>query len=214
MASGHTEVGEARINIFCDEAAGVIHFVESVSGVFERATAFTLRSDSTGRPLSSHTVFGREPRLRAVRLQYDETSVTGQIEQPAEYGGFEEINCFSGRVTHDFFAVPHLLRGRLLRVHETHVFPIFDFRQRRIVAARAWVAKMEPITVPAGKFNCFRIEGFSGKLRWIVWIDEKFPHRIAKQIFPGMEVEFDLVEFKPAAGAAGEAPRSSSQNLH
>src|SRR5262245_31790801 len=42
MVSGQTEVGEMSVDIARDQAAGVIQFVESVSGLFERSTVFTL----------------------------------------------------------------------------------------------------------------------------------------------------------------------------
>ncbi|MGH7491719.1 MAG: DUF3108 domain-containing protein [bacterium] len=210
MVSGRTEVGEMTVDIARDQAAGMIHVIESVSGLFERSTVFTLRDDSRLQPVSSSTVFGREPRFHAVRLQYSETNLTGEIEQPVEYGGKRAINLALPPATHDYFAVPHLLRARRLQVDEAISFAIFDFRQQRIDLARAWVVKNETVTVPAGDFVCQRVEGFSGKLRWILLIDETFPHRLVKQTFPAMEIELELAGWRDANT---QAQKSSSLKL-
>ena len=210
MVSGRTEVGEMTVDIARDQTAGVIHVVESVSGLFERSTAFTLRDDARLQTVSSNTVFGREPRFHAVRVHYDETSLTGEIEQPVEYGGRRAINLALAPATHDFFAVPHLLRARRLQVHEAISFPIFDFRQHGFDLARAWTVKSENVTVPAGDFVCHRVEGFSGKLRWIFLIDEAFPHRLVKQIFPAMEIELELAGWQETTR---QAQKSSSLKL-
>jgi hypothetical protein len=214
MVSGRTGVGEMTVTISHDEAAGKIYLVESVSGLFERSTVLTLRHDSALRPLASQTVFGREPRFHAVLVKYDETGLHGQIEQPAEFGGTHEINLALPPGTHDGFAVPHLMRARPLQLNEAISFPIFDFRQQRVDLARVWVVKNETVAVPAGDFVCHRMEGFSGKLRWIFFVDAEFPHRLVKQVFPGMEIEMDLVEWQATDSAVREAQKASSLKLH
>ena len=209
MVSGKTQVGESRTTIARDPAQGVIHLVESVSGLFERSTVLVLRGDSTLRPLTSCTVFSRDNHFHTVRLNYHGASVSGRIEQPAEYGGSREINLRLAAEAQDYFAVPYLLRAQPLHLHQAISFLIFDFRQQRVDLARAWVAKKETVVTPAGNFECHRLEGFSGKLRWILLREEKFPNRIIKQIFPALEIELELVEVGANAGAP-EAPASRS----
>jgi hypothetical protein len=173
-----------------------------------------VRSDSTLAPLSSLTVFGREPRFHAVRLRYENNSLHGEIARPAEYGGKQEINLDLPPTTQDYFVVPHFLRARSLHLNETISFPIFDFRQMRVDQARAWVAKREKIRLPAGHFDCHRVEGFSGKLRWIFWIEEKLPHRIVKQVFPAMEIELELTEWREESISPPETQIRNSAKVH
>ena len=180
MVSGQTIVGEMTVNVMRDDTMGMIHIVESVSGLFERSTAFTLRQEAGLRPVSSHTVFGNDDRFHTVHLKYEAHAVTGQIDQPAEFGGNRVIAVALAPAAQDFFAVPYVLRARALRPQEMITFPIFDFHQVRGVQLRGWVVRKEAVTVPAGEFDCYRVEGFSGKLRWIFLIEENFPHQIVK----------------------------------
>ncbi len=194
MISGKTVVGEMKVNLAHGESGEVIHVVESLSGLFERSTALALRNDSTLQPLSSTTVFSNSNRFHTVRLNYGADVVAGQIHQPVEYGGLQEIQQELAGGSHDFFAVPYLLRAHALAPNQAFIFPIFDFRQKKVDRARAWVAKKETVAAPAGEFACYRVEGFSGELRWIFLLEEKFPHRLVKQIFPALEIELELVE--------------------
>ncbi len=213
MRSGRTLVGEMTVNIARDDIHGFIHIVESVTGLFERATALTLRHDAALRPLSSHTVFGKADRFYSVQLNYDDAAVSGQIDQPAEYGGKREIEAALVPATQDFFAVPYLLRARSLQTAEAISFPIFDFHQGRSARARAWVVRMETVSVPAGDFACHRVEGFSGKLRWIFLIEERFPHHLVKQVFPAMEIEMELIAVQETAGPTPNAAQNSTLKL-
>jgi hypothetical protein len=193
LVSGKTVVGEVRLTI-ARATDGVIHIIDSTSGLFERTTVLRLRDDATLAPLSSHGVVSRDSRVQEVRLRYEAGRVTGEWLQPASLGGNHEIALALEPGTHDLEAVPQLLRASDLIVGRVIAFPIYNALQNQIERARGWVVKLEEVQAPAGKFNCYRVEGFSGRLRWILFIAADFPRHVIKQILPGSDLMLELVE--------------------
>ena len=193
LVSGKTVVGEVRLTI-ARAADGVIHLIDSTSGLFERTTALRLRDDATLAPLSSHIVISRDSRVQEVRLRYEPGRVTGEWLQPAGLDGNHEIALALETGTHDLEVVPQLLRASDLIVGRVIAFPIYNALQNQIERVRGWVVKLEEVQAPAGKFNCYRVEGFSGKMRWILFIAADFPRHVIKQILPGSDLMLELVE--------------------
>lgn len=192
--SGHNVFGEAMVTITHDRAAGVIHVTEATTGLFARSTAFTLRADSTLGPVTSHTIVFDDELTREVRLRYDGRAVTGVVKRPEVLGGDVTINRRLSPGAADVYAVHYLLRTGRLAVGRTLTFPIFDAMENEETIARAWVVRTEEVSVPAGSFHCYRVEGFSGKARWILLLESTAPHRLIKQILPTAHLTFELVE--------------------
>ncbi|MDZ7343562.1 MAG: DUF3108 domain-containing protein [candidate division KSB1 bacterium] len=194
MLSGSTEVGQSTVTIRHDSAAGMLHLVETISGLFEQTTTLSLRYDTTLQTLTSQTTLSRDSRQQQARLQYsdDGTRVTGEVQRPAEFGGQRAVDTELEAGTVDSYAVPYLLRCAPLAVGTNLSLPLFNGLKNEKGLARAWVARIEPVTVPAGQFECFRLEVYAGNTRLILNLATQFPHRIIRQIFPALDVKLEL----------------------
>jgi hypothetical protein len=195
MLAGSVEVGSTTVNISHDSAAGVIHIVESTSGLFEQTTRISLREDSTLQTLTSHTVLSREKKHQEAKLQYQNQGarVTGEVQQPPEFGGRRAVDAELEPGTADSYAIPYLLRCAPLAVGRIIKFPLFTGLQIEKGLTRGWVARIEPVVVSAGRFECFRVEVFAGNTRLILNVDTQFPHRVIRQFLPALDVKLELI---------------------
>ncbi|MDZ7290824.1 MAG: DUF3108 domain-containing protein [candidate division KSB1 bacterium] len=194
MGSGSTDVGSSTITISRDHAAGIIHIIESYSGLFEQTAAISLRNDSTLQMLNSHAVITRDNQYHEARLKYHNNGrqITGAVRWPAAFGGTRVIDVELPYSATDIYAVPHLFRATPLALNKTIRFHFFNVLQNEKGLARGWVSRLETVTVPAGSFECFRVEAYAGKTRLILNIDTQFPHRVIRQILPSLEIKFEL----------------------
>jgi hypothetical protein len=195
LLTGTTEVGSATLTISRDNTAGIIHLVESISGLFEQTATITLRDDATLQTLTSHTVISRDNQYHQFKLQYanDGQRVTGEIRRPPQFGGNRVVDMALPAGAADIYAVAPLFRASSLAVGRMIQFPLFNELENETGLARAWIARLDTVAVPAGSFECFRLEAFAGSARLILDIDTQFPHRIIRQIVPSLDVKFELV---------------------
>jgi len=196
VITGTTEVGQITVNIVNKDDA-LLHIVESATGLFERTTALLVRKDSTLHPLASHTVMMKESYSQEIQLQYSYGNVSGEVFQPEKLGGRQRVSALLSAKTQDYYIVPYFLRSCALQVNEVIKFHVYEPLRNHVELARGWVVKLEEIEVPVGKFACYRVEGFTGKLRWILYFDKEFPHRLIKQKFPALRIETELLEVMP-----------------
>jgi hypothetical protein len=196
LQSGSAEVGSSTVTISHDNANGIIHIVESISGLFEQTAIVTIRNDTSLQPLASQAVFSRDNQYHDVQLHYssDGQRVTGEVRRPPDFGGGCEVNATFPSAAADVYAAPHLLRASPLQVGKIIQFPLFNVLQNEKTLARAWVAKIETVSATAGRFECFRLESFLGNSRLILNVDTQFPHRIIRQILPELQVKFELAK--------------------
>ena len=196
LTSGAAEVGNARVTLSRDSVAGIIHIVESISGLFEQTASVTLRAGPSLQSLTSHVVVSRDRHDCEMQLHYDGTRkrITGAVQQPASLGGSHAIDAELMEGAVDLYALPQLLRATPLAVHQTLQFPVFQARQNRNALARVWVTRIETVTVPAGTFECYRVEVFIENARWVLNIAVQSPYRIIRQIHPELQVQFELCE--------------------
>ncbi len=197
MLSGTLEVGQVIVNIVNESGGEFIHIIESTSGLLERTTTLLVRQDSTLSPRASHTVRSNAGLSQEIQLQYEAGKVTGAIVQPKRLGGAKEVRASFLSQTQDYYIVPYFLRSCALQVNQVIKFPVYEALGNRVELARGWVVKLEEVEVAAGKFVCYRMEGFTGKLRWIFYFDKKFPHRLIKQKLPALHLETELFEVTP-----------------
>jgi hypothetical protein len=195
LLTGSTEVGSATLTISRDHAAGIIHIVESISGLFEQTATVTLRDNAKLQTLTSHTIISRDNQYHQFQLHYtdDGQRVTGEIRRPPQFGGYRVVNTALPAGAADIYAVAPLFRASSLAVGRMIQFPLFNALENDTGLARAWISRLEPVTVPAGSYECFRLEAYTGNARLILNIDTQFPHRIIRQIVPSLDVKFELV---------------------
>ncbi len=199
MLSGAIEVGEMLVNINHDPRAGVLHITESTSGLFERTTTLLLQKDSTLKVLASHTIMTKESFSQEIQLLYKGENITGTIVPPKTWGETRQINTPLSADVQDYYSVPYFLRSCALQVNQVIKFPIYEAVRNRAELARGWVVKLEEVETPVGKFTCYRVEGFTGKLRWILHFDKEFPHRLIKQKLPALSIEAELIAVAPTS---------------
>ena len=197
LRAGTQEVGQISVNIRNHGEENFIQIVESASGLIERTTTLLVRKDSTLTPTASHTVMTNASLSQEIQLQYEANKVNGAILQPDRLGGAQEVSVSFNARTQDYYIVPYFLRSCALQVNAVIKFPVYEALRNRVELARGWVVAFEEIEVPLGKFVCYRVEGFTGRLRWILYFEKDFPHRLIRQKWPALHLESELVEITP-----------------
>lgn len=197
LRTGTQEVGQISVNIRNHGEEDFIQIVESASGLIERTTTLLVRKDSTLTPRASHTVMTNASLSQEIQLQYEANKVNGAILQSERLGGAQEVSVSFSASTQDYYIVPYFLRSCALQVNEVIKFPVYEALRNRVELARGWVVALEELEVPLGKFVCYRVEGFTGRLRWILYFEKDFPHRLIKQKWPALHLESELVEIAP-----------------
>jgi hypothetical protein len=135
-----------------------------------------------------------------IQLEYEAGQVLGAIVQPERLGGEKAVSAGLLPHTQDSYIVPYYLRSCALQVDQVIKFPVYEALHDRVELARGWVAKLEEVEAAAGKFVCYRVEGFTGRLRWIFYFDREFPRRLIKQKWPALSLETELIEVNPQLG--------------
>ncbi len=197
MLSGSIEIGQMLVDIENNDANGFVHIVESATGLFERTTTLFLHKDSVLSSHASHTIITKSSLAQEIQLQYDSLQVRGAILRLDKSNEGRRIFAKFSTRTEDYYIVPYYFRSCVLKENTVIQFPIYEAARNRVELARGWVVKLEEIEVPLGKIECYRLEGFTGKLRWISFFEKKFPHRLLKQKFPALYLETELVEIMP-----------------
>lgn len=197
MLSGTVAIGQVLIDIKNNDTEDFVYVVESATGLLERTTTLFLRKDSSLSSHASHTIITKSSLAQEIQLRYDAQQVQGSILRLDKSHEPRKIAAkFSAR-TEDYYIVPYFFRSCVLKENAVYQFPIYEASRNRVELARGWVVKLEEIEVPVGKFECYRLEGFTGKLRWISFFEKEFPHRLLKQKFPALYLETELVEIVP-----------------
>lgn len=197
MLTGALEIGQLTVNITNEDSGDFVHVVESVSGLLERTTTLLLKKDSTLSSHTSHTVITKSNITQEIQLQYDSRQVRGAVRRADRFEGTQEISATFATKTQDYYIVPYFFRSCVLQESKVIKFPVYEAVRHRVELARGWVVKQEETEVPLGKFTCYRLEGYTGKLRWVLFFDKQFPHRLIKQQFPALYIEAELVEIIP-----------------
>ncbi|MEK7727832.1 MAG: hypothetical protein AAB354_05420 [candidate division KSB1 bacterium] len=197
MLTGSLEVGRVTVNIVNESHDEFVHIVESVTGLIERTTTLLIKKDSILSSNSSYTIMSKASLTQEIQLQYESNTVSGTVVQPERSGGARKVNATFFSKTEDYYIVPYFLRSCVLQKNRVIKFPVYEALRNRVELARGWVVKLEEVEVPVGKFACYRLEGFTGNLRWILFFDKQFPHRLIKQQFPALYLQTELIEVTP-----------------
>ena len=206
LRAGTQEVGQISVNIRNEGDDDFIQIMESASGLIERTTTLLVRKDSTLTPRASHTVMTNASLSQEIQLQYEANKVSGSVLQFDPLGSVQQVSAALSANTQDYYIVPYFLRSCALQVNEVIKFPVYEALRNRVELARGWVAGLEELEAPLGKFVCYRVEGFTGRLRWILYFEKDFPHRLIRQKWPALYLESELVEIKPNANFSARQP--------
>lgn len=191
VISGNVAIGELITSIVHD-AGGVITLNETTTGLYTQTTMIVVRDDATLQPLRSATTIPSEVRDQLVKVRYDYPQVRGHLDVPVAFGGTREVRTKLQDIRQDWYLIPYLLRASQLALRNYFAFPVYHPLTDSKIMARGWVMRIENVQVPAGEFECFRIDGYSGRQRWIIYLQTAFPQRLIKRVLPGLGVEYQL----------------------
>lgn len=153
--------------------------------------------------------FLKNRALSPVQSVFESQKVGQKIRAEAAYSGgrVEGVIRKSGRLqderhfTHpapaglvDSGMLRYVLTLLQLEPNVSIEMPVLDVRDGKLLRARGWVSRIDSVSVPAGRFRCYRVEFFSGFSQEISFVEVDPPHRLVRQLYPGLDVDLRLVE--------------------
>lgn len=191
---------------------------ESISGVLgDEVTTYVITADL--RPVSAR----REGRLGAASsgldLRYREGRVSGDATvgpDSAAPGGRPddtrriEVDRELPERTLDSNTIVAALLASPLSVGDTLRYPVFR-PGRGVVGARARVVASEAVSVPAGRYDAYRVELSTDQGEFTLWVTRDPPRMLVRQAFRGRPVDVALRSVgAEVGGRAGTGPDSTS----
>lgn len=190
---------------------------ESLSGALgDEVTTYVTTGDL--RPISAR----REGRLGAASsgldLRYEEGGVTGHATVMADSAGGGgrpddtrrvEVDRDLPRGTLDSNTIVAALLASPLSDGDTLRYSVFR-PGRGVVEARARVLGPETVSVPAGRYEAYRVGLSTDQGRFILWVTPDPPRMLVRQVFRGRPVDLVLRAVgKEAGGRPAAAPDSA-----
>lgn len=125
-------------------------------------------------------------------LAFADGRVTGTVRLPPQMGGEREIDTEVPQGTllsgMDAFA----LAASDLAVGATIAMPLFTEQSGSVVQATYQVTAEEPVNVPAGTFDAYRVEMSAGPQTGTLWLRREAPHVTLRQEFEGQPIVIEL----------------------
>ena len=158
--------------------------------------ATTLRFDAT--TLATLTVeqngqFGGQ--ASEIQLTYSDGRVAGHTQTPQPGGAPKVVDIDTTVVsgTIDLNAVQFLLPTLPLAEGASWTLNAFDASTGAMRQVKLKVAGVEDVTVPAGTFSTFRIDGDTGGQSFVFYVSREAPRRLIKVELVGQPLGFELV---------------------
>lgn len=146
-------------------------------------------------PLSVSQTSTAGPMTLTSELKLEQGKVTGTAALPPQMGGTKAFDTIVPEGTLLPGADEFALMVSPLEVGKTIVFPVFSIRSGAVENSSYKVAALEAITVPAGKFDAYRVE-LGGDQPRTEWLLKELPHVLLKQEMSGMPVSVELQSLK------------------
>jgi zinc protease len=163
-------------------------------GPFVRQADTTVLDAPTLAPVSvrqAGTVQGQEA---FVRLDYEGTHVRGQARVPGREGPRNlTIDTTLAAGTLDDNQIEAVLTALPLAANARFTFAVYASGEGRVQTLTLAVAGEESATVPAGTFNCWRIDLTGGSQPMTFYVAKDAPFVLVKFEMVGMPVAFELV---------------------
>jgi hypothetical protein len=70
--------------------------------------------------------------------------------------------------------------------------PIFNGQSGSVMNATFKVGALEEVTVPAGKFQAYKVDGAVGPQQMTLWLRQDAPHIAVKQEISGQPISIEL----------------------
>jgi len=129
-----------------------------------------------------------------VRLDYEGTHVRGQARVPGREGPRNlTIDTTLAAGTLDDNQIEAVLTALPLAANARFTFAVYASGEGRVQTLTLAVAGEESATVPAGTFNCWRIDLTGGSQPMTFYVAKDAPFVLVKFEMVGMPVAFELV---------------------
>lgn len=130
-----------------------------------------------------------------IRLTYSDGRVKGHSQTPQPGGAPKVVDVDTTVVagTVDLNAVQFLLPTLPLAEGASWTLNAFDASKGTIRQVKLKVAGVEDITVPAGTFSAFRIDGDTGGQSFVFYVSRDTPRQLVKVELVGQPLGFELV---------------------
>lgn len=90
-----------------------------------------------------------------------------------------------------------------------HVLSVFHSGKNQLEVRRVVVTGVEPIEIPAGRFESYRVEASGGDTPIVFYIDTARPHRVLRIELPGTPMDVVRIAGASAARAQTQRPTGS-----
>ncbi len=187
------ELGHQLVTFIQDGAGWRYTETTVMTGRVEQATTVELGADGTMRAVVQRGTARGQPM--ATDLVYQDGRVRGRSSNPAQDGTIKafEIDSAVGAVVDDN-ALQALLPALPLAEGATWSVTIFSSGQNRLVPMTLTVAAREPVEVPAGRFDTWRVEASGGQAPMAFSVTTEAPRRLVRVQVIGAPFEFALVQ--------------------
>lgn len=151
----------------------------------------------TGAPRSVRATGRRAAGALDVDLRFEQTealghTVTGTVLLP-ELGTPRRVEVSIPRRAVERRGLPYLVPGLKLDKESSHALYVFQERERRAPGVIVQVTGLERVEVPAGSFECWRVELRGDRPSRVLWITTGGTKRIVKMAEVGQPWTWELL---------------------
>lgn len=154
----------------------------------------TVRFGGDFTPIASEMRMAQGPMQAEIDLRYENGRVIGTSKLPPQMGGEQTIDTEVPRGTVFGGMDEYALAVADLQPGKTITLPLYNAEpgSSGLVNATFRVAGTETVTVPAGTFQTYRVEGTVGPQSVVVYLRQDLPHIPVKQEFVGQPISIEL----------------------
>jgi zinc protease len=177
----------------------VLRFTSDMAmGAFAQGTD-TIDLDATSlAPIRVRQAYTGGGQATTLALDYDGTHVTGHSHMPSPQGVHDAaIDTTLAAGTFDDNQVMSSLLALPLADGARWVFATFDGGRGAIMTQTATVAGTDSVTVPAGSYDCWKIELTGGEAPLNLYVTKAVPAILVKYEFVGRPIVFELTRRAP-----------------
>lgn len=182
-------IGTASVVLAKEGAVWVGTQSVSAGGAVQESEA---RFDDAFTPRSASQSVTQGAMHMEITTAYADGKVTGTAKLPAQMGGDKAIDTEVPAGTILSGIEPWILATTELQVGKTITIPIFESQSATAVNAVFRVTAAEDVTVPAGTFATFKVDGTIGPQKQTLWLRKDAPHISVKEEVGAQPVTIEL----------------------
>jgi zinc protease len=150
------------------------------------------RFDDAFTPISGKQTIAQGPVQMEIITTYKDGKVTGTAKLPIQMGGDKTIDAEAPAGTLFSGEDSWVLAAADLAPGKSITLPIFNGQSGSVMNATFKVGALEEVTVPAGKFQAYKVDGAVGPQQMTLWLRQDAPHIAVKQEISGQPISIEL----------------------